>query len=60
MYFGTESIFANTLSLNYRVGPLTIIPEIRFESAKDEIYADKDFMGSKSTTSALLAAVLAF
>jgi hypothetical protein len=60
VYFGTESIFANTLSLNYRVGPLTIIPEIRFESAKDEIYADKDFMGSKSTASALLAAVLAF
>jgi hypothetical protein len=60
VYFGTENIFANTLSLNYRVGPLTIIPELRFESAKDEIYADKDLAGTKSTVSALLAAVLTF
>lgn len=58
--FGSENIFANTLSLNYRVGPLTIIPELRFESAKNEIYTNKDFDGSKSTVSALLAAVLSF
>jgi len=60
IYFGTENIFANTISLNYKVGPLTIIPEIRFESAQSEIFVDKDFAGTKSTVSALLAAVLKF
>lgn len=58
--FGSENIFANTLSLNYKVGPLTIIPEIRFESAGNPIYVDKEYTGSKSTASALLAAVLSF
>ena len=60
VYFGTENVFANTISLNYKVGPLTIIPEIRFESAQSEIFVDKDFAGTKSTVSALLAAVLKF
>ncbi|MCR6719762.1 MAG: porin [Chitinophagaceae bacterium] len=58
--FASENIFANTLSLNYKAGPLTIIPEIRFESAKNEIFLDKDFNGTKSTVSALLAAVISF
>lgn len=60
VYFGTENIFANTLSLNYKVGPLTLIPELRFETAKDEIYADKDLNGTKSTFTALFAAVISF
>jgi Putative beta-barrel porin-2, OmpL-like. bbp2 len=60
VYFPTDNIFANTLSLNYKVGPLTIIPELRYESAKDEIFADKDLAGTKSTFTALLAAVLKF
>jgi hypothetical protein len=59
VYFGTN-IFANTLSLNWKVGPLTIIPELRFESAKDEIFVDKDGDDKKSTATALVAAVLKF
>jgi hypothetical protein len=60
VYFGTKSIFANTLSVNCKVGPLTIIPELRFESAQSNYYADKDGNGTKSTASALLAAVYKF
>lgn len=58
--FGTDNIWANTVSLNYKVGPLTLIPELRFETAGSEIYADKDINPTKSTFTALLAAVLKF
>ncbi|MEO5563513.1 MAG: porin [Chitinophagaceae bacterium] len=57
--FGTN-ILANTLSLNWKLGPLTIVPELRYESAKDEFYADKDSDPSKSTFSALVAALFKF
>ena len=60
IYFPTENIFANTLSANFKVGPLTLIPEIRFESAQSEIFLDSDGKGSKSTTTALFAAVYKF
>ena len=60
IYFTTKNIFANTLSLNYKVGPLTIIPEVRFESANSDYYLNKDGSGTKSTASALLAAVYKF
>jgi hypothetical protein len=59
IYYGTN-IFANTLSLNWRLGPLTIIPEFRFESAKDEIFVDKDGDSKKTTATALVAAVVKF
>ncbi len=59
IYFGTN-IFANTLSLNYKVGPLTIIPELRYETAGDEIYLDKDLTGTKSSFTGILAAVFRF
>jgi hypothetical protein len=59
VYFGTN-IFANTLSLNVKAGPLTIIPEFRFESAKDEIFVDKDGDATKTTATALVAAVFRF
>jgi hypothetical protein len=55
-----KNIFASTLSLNLKAGPLTIIPEFRFESAQAEIYAKKDGAGSKSTATALVAAVYKF
>jgi hypothetical protein len=60
IYFGTESIFANTLSLNWKLGPLTIVPEFRFESAKDEFFADKDGDPTKTTATALVAALFKF
>ena len=58
--FSTKNIFANTLSLNCKVGPLTIIPELRIESAQSNLYVKSNGVGSKSTASALLAAVYKF
>lgn len=60
VYFGTESIFANTLSLNWKVGPLTIIPELRYETADSEIFNKKDGDAIKSSFTGLLAAVFKF
>ncbi len=60
IYYGTKSIFANTLSLNCKVGPLTFIPELRFESAQSNYYVKSNGAGTKSTASALLAAVYKF
>ena len=60
IYFNTKSIFANTISVNAKVGPLTIIPELRFESAQSNFYLKNDGSGTKSTVSALVAAVYKF
>jgi Putative beta-barrel porin-2, OmpL-like. bbp2 len=60
VYFTTKNIFANTLSLNYKVGPLTIIPELRFESANSNFYIKEDGSGTKSTGSGLVAVVYKF
>lgn len=54
-------ILANTLSANFRVGPLTIIPELRLENANTAIYTKgADIASKKSTASALVAAVYKF
>ncbi len=60
VYFGTKSIFANTLSVNFKVGPLTLIPELRFESSKSNIFLKSNSTGTKSTASGLMAAVYKF
>lgn len=60
VYFGTKSILANTLSFNFKAGPLTFIPELRIESAQSEFYAKNDGSTSKSTATALIAAVYKF
>jgi hypothetical protein len=60
IYYGTKSIFANTISVNCKVGPLTIIPELRFESAQSNYYLKSNGTGTKSTATALVAAVYKF
>jgi len=60
IYFSTKSIFANTLSLNYKVGSLNIIPELRVETANNNFYLNKNGAGTKSTASALIAAIYKF
>jgi hypothetical protein len=60
IYYGTKNIFANTLSLNYKVGPFTLIPELRLETAQSAVYTKSDGTGSKSTFTGLLAAVYKF
>jgi hypothetical protein len=59
-FINADNIFANTISFNAKLGPLTIIPELRFESAKGKIYLKDDGAFSKSTASALIAAVYKF
>ncbi len=54
------SIFANTLSANFPVGPVTMIPEIRIESATNKIYATKLGSEKATTTSLLIGAYYAF
>jgi Putative beta-barrel porin-2, OmpL-like. bbp2 len=54
------NIFANTLSFNFKAGPLTIVPELRFETANNKVYYDKDGGSVSSNTSALLAAYYKF
>jgi hypothetical protein len=64
LIYGTRNILDETLSANFRVGPLTIIPEVRLESA-DTKYGDiyvqgKDAKGTGSDFSGILAAVYKF
>ncbi len=58
--FGTSLIEA-TLSANVKIGGLTIIPEFRLDSAKDDfIFVKNNGNGTKSTGTFLLAAVYSF
>ena len=50
-----SSVFATTLTGNYSIGSLTIIPELRLDSASDEA-----FVGDKALSSFALAAVYSF
>ena len=59
-YYGTKNIFETTLSLNYKVGPFTLIPELRLDNAKDNYFYKSDGGMTKSTVSALLAAIYKF
>jgi hypothetical protein len=56
------SIFATTLSANYTIGALTIIPEVRLDSASDNFngFTDNNSDPTKSLSSFLLAAVYSF
>jgi hypothetical protein len=60
VYFTTKNIFTNTVSVNFKVGPLTIIPELRVESANTNYYQKNNGTGTKNAASALLAAVYKF
>jgi hypothetical protein len=54
------NIFANTLSLNYKINKLTILPEFRIESAKDPIYVNKEGNPANKSASFILAAIYKF
>jgi hypothetical protein len=55
-----ESIFQSTLSFDIKAGPLTFIPELRIDNAKNEIFVKGNGDASKSTFSALAAVVYKF
>jgi hypothetical protein len=58
--FDDDTVFAATLSANYKIEDLTIIPEFRLDSWSSEFYIDNDFMPTKSLASFLIAAVYKF
>ena len=55
-----SSVIGNTLSLNYKVGNLTIIHEIRVDSATEDIFSDSDLTPKGLTAFALLATTYSF
>jgi hypothetical protein len=54
------NVFANTLSFNFKVDNLIFIPEIRYESASQEIFTKADGGAAKTSANVLLAAVYKF
>jgi len=59
-YFTSGNVFETTLSMNYKVGPFTLIPEVRLDQAENDYFYKSDGGATKSTFSALLAAVYKF
>ncbi|MFL9830999.1 porin [Flavobacterium sp. ST-87] len=57
---GDESVTAFTLSANLKSGGLTVIPEFRLDTGKDEYFMDSDMMPTKSATQASIALVYGF
>ena len=54
------SIFDVTLSPNFRIGNLTIIPELRLDAARDPVFEKNDNSSTKSTVTGILAATYHF
>ncbi|WP_125723263.1 outer membrane beta-barrel protein [Flavobacterium ustbae] len=55
-----SNVFANTVSLNYKVGKLTIIPELRYDAASEDIFLDKDALPTGGSFYALIATTYSF
>ncbi len=55
-----EDIFALTLSGNIKAGPLTVIPELRLDTASEDVFFDSDMMDTNSATKFIIAAVYSF
>ncbi len=54
------SIFATTLSANFKAGGFTFIPEFRIDNASQEIFIDKAGASKKSAGNFLFAAIYSF
>lgn len=55
-----NKIFATTLSGNFKVDNLTIIPELRLDNAQGDVFTKGNGTATKSTASFILAAVYKF
>jgi hypothetical protein len=51
------NVFATTLSANFKIDNLTIIPEFRIDQASEEIFTKSSGAGTKSAANFLIAAV---
>ena len=54
------SIFATTLSANFKVGGFIFIPEFRIDAASKDIFVNKDGAAASSASSFLFAAIYSF
>lgn len=54
------SVIGNTLSLNYKLGNLTIIPEFRVDTASEDIFSNSDAAPKGVMAYALLATTYSF
>ncbi len=57
---GDGNVFDFTLTGNYSIGDLMIIPEFRLDSTSEETFIDNDMNPTKSLSSFLIAAVYKF
>lgn len=57
---GGCSIFATTLSANFKTAGFTFIPEFRMDNASETIFIDKDGAAKKSASNFLLSAIYSF
>jgi hypothetical protein len=57
---GVGNVFETTLSANFKMGPLTIIPELRMDNADNPIFVKNEGETTNNTFTALLAAVYRF
>jgi len=55
-----SNVFANTVSLNYKVGKLTIIPELRYDAASEDIFLDSDALPTGGSFYGLIATTYSF
>lgn len=55
-----NNVTAFTLSGNYKINGLTIIPEFRLDSNSDEVFVDSNLAPTKSASQVLLALVYGF
>ncbi|HVX25432.1 MAG TPA: outer membrane beta-barrel protein, partial [Parafilimonas sp.] len=59
-YLGLKNIFASTLSANFRIDNLTIIPEFRLDNAGNSVFYKSVDQTTKSTGSFILAVTYHF
>jgi hypothetical protein len=59
-YLGLKNVFAPTLSANFKIDNLAVIPEIRFDRAGNNVFYKNSTVSSKSTGSFILAACYHF
>ena len=57
---GDANVFAVTFSGNVTIGDLTLIPELRMDTASEDAFFDSDLESQKSLGSFILAAVYSF
>ena len=57
---GGSRIVGNTLSLNYKVGNLTIIPEVRVDLSSEDVFIDRNSSPSSSNAYVLLGTTYRF